>query len=517
VANEFARVEHPRASLVAAVRDSDALATRPLPRRAVRTGRVIRTSCVLAMVVGDVAAIVLAFLLAYQIRAAMEPRPSRLTPFSDYVPTLAFQIFALVATIALMRLYLPRRGASHSEHLGAIFLAVTIGNVMAMALAAFSLRGLDVPRPMLIYAWGLSILFVWVSRLAIEQGMRLARRAGLDPELMIIIGPGNEGHTILRKILAAPELGYRVIGFVGTGEPLGGAVDGAAPPVSLPGAANGVDPPVLGSLGDLPRLLEMSGAREVVVADPELTHAEVLDVVAACDRARVNVKVFPDVFQLVVREVGVSELGGLPMLRVRDVNLRGWNLLVKRALDIVLSATLLILLSPVMIAVAIAVKLSSSQGPVFFIQERVGVDGRPFACAKFRTMHVDAEAQTGPVWALPDDARTTRLGRWLRHYSIDELPQLVNVLMGDMSLVGPRPERPYFVEQFRRFIPRYEKRHQEKAGVTGWAQVNGLRGQSPIEERTLYDLFYVEHWSPAFDLKILIQTIAAVVRGRNAY
>jgi lipopolysaccharide/colanic/teichoic acid biosynthesis glycosyltransferase len=132
-------------------------------------------------------------------------------------------------------------------------------------------------------------------------------------------------------------------------------------------------------------------------------------------------------------------------------------------------------------------------------------------------MHPDAEATTGPVWALPGDERTTCLGPWLRHYSIDELPQLVNVLIGDMSLVGPRPERPYFVEQFRRFIPRYEKRHQEKAGVTGWAQVNGLRGQSPIEERTLYDLFYVEHWSPAFDLKILIQTVAAVIRGRNAY
>jgi exopolysaccharide biosynthesis polyprenyl glycosylphosphotransferase len=223
------------------------------------------------------------------------------------------------------------------------------------------------------------------------------------------------------------------------------------------------------------------------------------------------------VFHLVVREVGVSELSGLPMLRVRDVNLRGWNLLVKRVLDIVLSAVLLILLSPVMILVAIAVKLTSPGGPVFFIQERVGVDGRRFACVKFRSMHVDAEAKTGPVWALPGDQRTTTLGAWLRRYSVDELPQLVNVLLGDMSLVGPRPERPYFVEQFRQFIPRYEKRHQEKAGVTGWAQVNGLRGQAPIEERTMYDLFYVEHWSPAFDLKILIQTVAAVIRGRNAY
>jgi exopolysaccharide biosynthesis polyprenyl glycosylphosphotransferase len=178
---------------------------------------------------------------------------------------------------------------------------------------------------------------------------------------------------------------------------------------------------------------------------------------------------------------------------------------------------LLVLLAPLMVLVAIAIKLTSPRGPVFFIQERVGVNGRPFPCVKFRSMHVDAEAASGPVWASPNDGRTTPLGRFLRRFSIDELPQLVNVLAGDMSLVGPRPERPFFVAQFSQLIPRYDKRHQEKAGVTGWAQVNGLRGQTPVTERTLYDLFYVEHWSPAFDLKILLKTIAAVIRGRNAY
>jgi exopolysaccharide biosynthesis polyprenyl glycosylphosphotransferase len=201
---------------------------------------------------------------------------------------------------------------------------------------------------------------------------------------------------------------------------------------------------------------------------------------------------------------------------VRDVSLRGWNLRVKRAMDVVLSAALLILLSPILMLVAALVKITSP-GPAFYIQERVGIDGRPFPCVKFRSMRTDAEADGVARMATPDDDRTTPIGRFLRRYSIDELPQLVNVLVGDMSLVGPRPERPYFVEQFSRLIPRYEKRHQEKAGVTGWAQVNGLRGQSSIQERTFYDLFYVEHWSPAFDLKILLKTVAAVIRGRNAY
>ncbi len=503
----------------------------PAPGRAPR--HVVQAACIVALVVSDTVAIALAFLAAYQIRATMEQRPTRIMPLTEYLPTLAFEIVVLLLTFALMRLYLPRRGTSHSDQLGAIFLAVTVGNVMAMAAAAFSLRGLDVPRDLLIYAWALSILFVWASRSVVEHFLRMARRAGLDTEQVLIVGTGDDGRTILHKILSAPNLGYTVIGFVETTTP--NSEPGASPSRSSTRQAGGdktvslplwtgesvaerdpAIPPVLGTLADLPRLLRESGAREIIVADSTLSHAEVLDIVAACDRARVNVKVFPDLFHLVVREVGVSELAGLPMLRVRDVNLRGWNLLVKRALDIVLSALLIVFLSPLMILVALAVKLTSA-GPVFFIQERVGVDGRPFACVKYRSMYVDAEAKTGPVWALPGDDRTTWLGRWLRRYSIDELPQLVNVLIGDMSLVGPRPERPYFVEQFRRFIPRYEKRHQEKAGVTGWAQVNGLRGQSPIEERTLYDLFYVEHWSPAFDLKILLQTIAAVIRGRNAY
>jgi exopolysaccharide biosynthesis polyprenyl glycosylphosphotransferase len=231
----------------------------------------------------------------------------------------------------------------------------------------------------------------------------------------------------------------------------------------------------------------------------------------------VSVKVFPEVFHLVLRDVGVSEFGGLPMLQVRDVNLRGWNLRVKRALDIAIAAILLVVFAPVLMAIALAVKLTSPGGPVFFVQERVGIDGRPFMCVKFRSMRADAEAETGPIWARPRDDRTTTFGRFLRRFSIDELPQLVNVLVGDMSLVGPRPERPHFVEEFSRLIPRYDKRHQEKAGVTGWAQVNGLRGQSSIEERTLYDLFYVEHWSLTFDLKILLKTLAAVIRGRNAY
>jgi exopolysaccharide biosynthesis polyprenyl glycosylphosphotransferase len=497
--------------------------TAPPPERRTAPRPLGRIGYITVLMLTDALAIGIAFVAAYHLYASMEPRPTRVPPIEEYATSLVFLIGSLLATFALRHLYVPRRGTSSSDQLGAIFVAITIGTVVAMATAAFTLRGLILPQTVLLSVWALSILTVWVARMGMDELARQARRRGLASERLLVVGSGNEAHAIVRRIVDTPELGYRIVGMV-AGR---GTLPSSRSPIPRSGApgqsrdARGEgdtsDPPILGSLEDLPALLGRYGVGEVVIVDPQISNAEILDVVAACDRAQANVKVLPDVFHLVMREVGASEFAGLPMLQVRDVNLRGWNLLVKRAIDIMGAAVLLVLLAPVMVLVAVAVKLTSPKGPVFFIQERVGVNGRPFPCVKFRSMHVDAEAVSGPVWASPNDERTTPLGRFLRRFSIDELPQLVNVLAGDMSLVGPRPERPFFVAQFSRLIPRYDKRHQEQAGVTGWAQVNGLRGQTPVSERTLYDLFYVEHWSPAFDLKILLKTIAAVIRGRNAY
>ena len=186
--------------------------------------------------------------------------------------------------------------------------------------------------------------------------------------------------------------------------------------------------------------------------------------------------------------------------------------LVKRAVDIVFSGLVLILGAPMFLLLALLIRLESP-GPVFYIQERVGLDGKSFNCVKFRTMHVDAETKTGPVWSSPEDPRLTRLGPFLRRHSLDELPQFINVLLGEMSIVGPRAERPVFVEQFRQTVPDYMRRHKEKVGITGWAQVNGLRGDTSIEERTAYDLYYVENWSLAFDIKIMVRTIWEMLRG----
>ncbi|HUE75729.1 MAG TPA: exopolysaccharide biosynthesis polyprenyl glycosylphosphotransferase, partial [Chloroflexota bacterium] len=239
-------------------------------------------------------------------------------------------------------------------------------------------------------------------------------------------------------------------------------------------------------------------------------------IVRLCQGEHVNIRVYPDVFQFMTAGVTINELGGLPLLIVKDVALKGWNVVLKRAIDLTVGGVALIMLSPLLLTIAAMVKLTSS-GPVLFCQERVGLDGTPFQVIKFRSMRVDAEVASGPVWARPDDPRTTRVGAFLRRYSLDELPQFVNVVLGDMSLVGPRPERPYFVEQFQQTIPRYWERHREKAGLTGWAQVNGLRGNTPIEDRTAYDIWYVENWSLWLDIKILLRTLVVIFNDRNAY
>jgi Undecaprenyl-phosphate glucose phosphotransferase len=274
--------------------------------------------------------------------------------------------------------------------------------------------------------------------------------------------------------------------------------------------------PVLGKTDDIPVLIETEQINEMIIALPEATHQEILKIVSKCDQGKVAVKVFPDVFQMMASEISIGDLGGLPLLSVRDTALRGWRLILKRAIDLVGSAVGLILLSPFMMLLAILIKLESS-GPVLYTQERMGLDGKRFMMLKFRSMRANAEEETGPIWAKLDDDRRTRLGTILRRISFDELPQLINVLLGEMSLVGPRPERPIFVEQFKKSIPRYMDRHREKAGMTGWAQINGLRGDTSIIERTKYDLWYIENWSLALDFRILIRTILYIFHDDNAY
>jgi len=318
---------------------------------------------------------------------------------------------------------------------------------------------------------------------------------------VLIVGTGEVGQMILQKIRHLPGLGYEVTGFV----------DDRSDLETIRGV------PVLGQTGDLPSLIGEHSIDEVIIALPEeASHEEILTIISLCERGKVDIKVYPDVFQIMAAQVSIGDLGGLPLLTVRDIALRGWRLTLKRAVDLIGSAVGLVVVSPLMLLLAALIKLDSP-GPVFYVQERMGLDAKPFWMIKFRSMWADAEAKTGPVWATKDDPRRTRLGAFIRRFSVDELPQLINVVLGEMSLVGPRPERPVFVEQFRQSIPRYMDRHREKSGLTGWAQVNGLRGDTSIAERTKYDLWYIENWSLLLDFKIILKTIFNAFASKNVY
>ncbi|MDH7486274.1 MAG: undecaprenyl-phosphate glucose phosphotransferase [Anaerolineae bacterium] len=451
----------------------------------------------IALLISDLLMSGLAFGWAYRLRL-LTPHENIL-PFRNYVGMMVVHVLCIVTVFFLRRSYGQRHPVSQLDEFYNIVGSVFLGTVTAIALISFLFKDrLDYPRLMMVYALIMTIILVTLGRLILTRLQWILLARGWGRKKVLLVGSGDVGRLILQKIRQSPRLGYEVVGFV-NGE-VGSVVMGV---------------PVLGQTADLPHLIENHGIEEVIIGLPEASHEEILTIVSLCEREKAGIKVFPDVFQIMASEVSIGDLGGLPLLTMRDVALRGWRLTVKRFMDVVVSAAALILLSPLMLLTALLIKLDS-EGPVFFVQERMGLDARPFPMLKFRSMRADAEAR-GPGWTTENDPRRTRLGAIIRKLSVDELPQLINVLLGDMSLVGPRPEQPAYVEQFRRSIPRYMDRHREKAGLTGWAQVNGLRGDTSIAERTKYDLWYIENWSLWLDVKIIIRTVLQGLTGRGAY
>jgi len=453
----------------------------------------------ISLVALDALMAALAFLFGYQLR--LQTEYENIPPLSAYNTMLLVHVGVIVVAFFFYRLYHRVRSLSALDQFYAIFGATSVGTLIAIAITAIFLKNqLDYPRLMMVYTWLLTIIFTTLGR-AVQSRFQLRLQArGWGSENLLIVGAGEVGRMILQKIQRSPGLGYEVHGFVDD-EMEVDIVQGK---------------PILGHTENLPELIEQYHINEVIIAMPEISHPELLKIISKCDRAKVAIKVFPDVFQIMASEVSIGDLGGLPLLTVRDIALRGWRLTLKRAVDMLGSGLALIFLSPLMMLIAIFIKLDSA-GAVFYFQERMGLDGEGFLMIKFRSMRPDAEVQTGAVWTVEADSRRTRLGTFLRQFSIDEWPQFINVLLGDMSLVGPRPERPVFVEQFRQKIPRYMDRHREKAGLTGWAQVNGLRGNTSITERTKYDLWYIENWSLALDFRIMLRTIVSIINDRNAY
>ncbi|HJR51995.1 MAG TPA: undecaprenyl-phosphate glucose phosphotransferase [Gemmatimonadales bacterium] len=454
-----------------------------------------------AMLAGDLVLVAGSWLLAYWLRFHVVGPP---LPYED-VPPLADYLLMLLPILVVwgvafraFGLYRPRRIGSHLSEAADVAKASTMGALVLVAVMTFFFRGYDYSRVVIVYFWLLSIGVVWFSRAAFREGLRFARRRGYNLRYAVVVGGGELAATVVRRMQGRPDVGIQVLGVVSEDrEGVGGAR-------------------WLGGYKELRAVLDAHTVDHVVVALAHEDYGLLAGLLDAVGDEPVTIHVVPDLLRFASLRGGVEQFEGMPFIHLRESPLYGWSSVGKRIFDFGFSLAVLAALWPLLLLVAAAVRATSS-GPVFYRQERMGLDGQRFHMLKFRTMQADAEGRTGPVWAGPADERRTRLGAFLRRFSLDELPQFINVLRGEMSVVGPRPERPVFVERFRQTVPGYMLRHKVKSGITGWAQVHGLRGNTSLEKRIEYDIEYIERWSLWLDLKIIVLTVTRVLVDRNAY
>jgi len=429
-----------------------------------------------------------------------------------YLPELAIPAayWLAIAAVALtsmivfpaVGLYRPQRGGSIVEDVRAL----VSGWVILLALGVF-VAFVTKSGPVYSRIW----VAIWVAsgfvlqtaiRVALRLILRSLRKRGYNLRHICIVGAGELGREVALRLRRAPWSGLHLHGFYDDTPGLAGThVDGV---------------PVLGSIDRLPGDLDRGELDQVWIALPLRAEERIRSLVSDLRAHPVQVRYVPDIFGFQLLRHSFSEVAGMPVIGLTDTPMQGAHRLLKAFEDYVGAGVALLALSPVLVMVALGIKLSS-RGPVLYRQQRVTWNGRHFTMLKFRSMHIGAESASGPVWSRQSDPRTTAIGALLRRFSIDELPQLLNVLRGDMSLVGPRPERPEFVTRFRQEIPGYMQKHMVKAGITGWAQVNDLRGSSDLAKRIQYDLYYIENWSLWFDLRILALTVWHVFKSRNAY
>jgi Undecaprenyl-phosphate glucose phosphotransferase len=425
--------------------------------------------------------------------------PLGVPPLSLYLWSGAVLTPTALLVLHTFRVYRSARTGRLGFELVAVVQAMAVVAAIA-GVGSFYARG-DLSRTMIGLFLVLATFALMGVRLTARLVLRELRRRGRNLRHVLVVGTGEPARMLLKKIRRHDDFGFSVHGLI--------AADAADV------GRTQYEVPVLGVVADLPRLAGEHGAEIIYIALERReweAEAEALSLLADSTAA---VRLVPDLTQAFQLNASVEDFDGLPVVLVTESPEQGWNGLVKRGFDLVCSGAGLLFISPVLGGLALLVKLDSP-GPVFYTQERVGLNGRHFKMIKFRSMRLDAEA-SGPGWTVKDDPRRTPLGSTLRRLSLDELPQLWNVFVGDMSLVGPRPEQPRFVEEFRGVIPRYMLRHHVKAGMTGWAQVNGLRGDTPLEDRIRYDLHYIQNWSLWFDVRILFLTVARVFKDASAY
>lgn len=478
-----------------------------MSRRRTRGGGV---ALVVAQVVADGLAAALALLIAYQVRFHVYPRyiPSGEPPDpARYLAAAPVVAMTVVVVLALMGAYRNRRGTAFIDELFTLVGAMAVAGIVVLAMSALYKEGegpaaFTYSRLTVIYWAVLAVILAGVARWGIRRYQAAQRSRGIGADHALVVGWGAASDLLVQRIRMFPDYGYRLVGLL---------TDKAEPGVEVGGV------PVLGPVDDLARVVRNRRVDIVFIALTSVSQDRILDLMDSCAGTEVEFWIVPSMLEMMTTRVTADQIDGIPLLHVRHgLEIQGTKTALKRAFDLVVAGLGLLLISPLLGLIALLVK-ASSPGPVLIHQERVGMNDAIFVMHKFRSMRADAEAESGPVWAQAHDPRRTTVGRVLRRLSLDELPQLWNIVAGDMSLVGPRAERPNFVEEFGERLPGYADRHRVRPGLAGWAQANDLRGQTPVEERLIYDLYYIENWSLAFDLKIILITIARVWTHKNAY
>lgn len=461
------------------------------------------------LVVSDAVLIYAAFALAYFVRYTLQIGPDiqAQVTFQEYQPIAFLILIIMIPVLLLKSAYRIRMGTDTIDELGTIFSSATIA-IAAMVVVTEMTHRYLYSRGVIVYLWIFVIVLVAFGRALYHGVLGFCHRHGWGGRRVLVVGATDSAKMVMQSMVARPDLGYHLAGFV---------YHRGASQLADFGRFR-----ALGTVTDVPHLIAGDGIDEVIIALPASAHEEVWPILSLCEQYAVGLKLIPDLFEMSLSRVQVDDIGGIPLLDVQEQPLRRLARVTKRLIDIVLAAVMLVLTLPLIVVLSVLIRLES-RGTSLLMQDRIGVGGRRFKCFKLRTMWQDAAEQraalqgfnnsTGPVFKMRDDPRRTRVGRRIRTWSLDELPQFVNVLKGDMSIVGPRPHLPAEVADYE---PRHMRRLEVKPGMTGIWQVSG-RSDLPFDEMVVMDIYYVDNWSLALDVRILLQTVRAVLARHGAY
>ena len=453
---------------------------------------------------GDLMLTAVAFYLAYWLRFEVglleQTRPHHRM---QYAIVLACILPLWPGLFSFFRVYQSRRHQGIFADFRPLLFSISTGVIFICAFTFFY-RGITYSRLSFVCFGALNFILIFSERVALRAILHHLRKRGYNLRRVLIVGAGPLGRRVAQRVLSHPEMGYHIVGLLDDHHAAGIF-------------KSKLDLKVLGKTNDIARLVERHNIDKVIIALPMQAIRKISKVVKVCEQEGVATDIVPDFFKFIQPRTKVQNFAGLPLVSVRATPVDSLNYRIgKRIFDVAFSAGILIATTPLLLIITVLVKLTSS-GPVFFLQERYGANRRAFRMLKFRTMRLQTASSSDTTWTRPNDHRITPLGAFLRRTSLDELPQFINVLKGDMSVVGPRPERPFFAQQFKSEVPSYMVRHQVKTGITGWAQVNGWRGDTSIKKRLEHDLYYIENWTFALDLKIIALTVAHGLINKNAY